>query len=692
MEELERLVERAQRDGAERHAAFGELVRRFQDLAYGCALAVLGDGEQARDAAQEAFVTAWQELASLRTPAAFPGWFRRIVQSRCHRLLRMGSVSTAPLEAAAEVPDSKSDPQAELERGELRREVRTAIGALPEGERMVTTLFYIGEYSQKEIAAFLELPLTTIQKRLYSARKRLRVRLEARLQDRSLIMVQDNLRENRPSQDDRFARTVALFNAVGMGDAERVGALLAEDSTLLRERRRGQWGDRTPLHLAAERGNAEITALLLAHGAEVNARDEGDNATPLHWAAGEGHLEPVRLLVEAGAELNATDDMHERGPLGWATVLGELHLPVAEYLIERGARMDVFAAMVLGRPDRVRELAAADSETLRARMSLCEDYQSPLHFAARKGLAEMADLLLDLGADPNARTPTGRTPLCAAVEAGHPALGDHLRERGATVDLLSAIALDHPERANELLDAGVAPEERNQALVLAAHYGRTALVDRLLREGADPNTRGSGDWLRGTTPLILAANGNHTGTALRLLEGGADATVQDEYPGATALHFAAWHGNLELGARLLAHGADLHLKDGMYHADPLGWAAENRQTAMIDFLIQRRSDVDISRAAFFGKLELVRQMLEAEPSLINFRGNYGTALHQAALHGRVELVRLLLEHGADLEALNIHGDTALTMVRKAMQGLAHPSEVAEHPEIERMLLAAGARE
>jgi uncharacterized protein len=82
--------------------------------------------------------------------------------------------------------------------------VLAAIGELPEHERMVTMLFYIGDYGQNEIAAFLELPLTTVKKRLFSARQRLR--------ERMLDMVRETLQEKRPSRNGQFTETVALFN------------------------------------------------------------------------------------------------------------------------------------------------------------------------------------------------------------------------------------------------------------------------------------------------------------------------------------------------------------------------------------------------------------------------------------------------------------------------------------------------
>ena len=82
----------------ERHEAFGELIRRYQDMAFGCAYAVLGDFYLAEDAAQEAFITAWQNLNQLRVPMAFSGWLRRIVLTRCNRLTRGQRLSILPLD------------------------------------------------------------------------------------------------------------------------------------------------------------------------------------------------------------------------------------------------------------------------------------------------------------------------------------------------------------------------------------------------------------------------------------------------------------------------------------------------------------------------------------------------------------------------------------------------------------------
>src|ERR1700738_97540 len=96
---------------AEKHEAFCELVRIFQDMGYACAYAVLGDFYLAEDAAQEAFISAWQTLSQLRQPEAFPGWFRRIVLTECNRLTRGKRLPTIPLDEGLNLTSPHADPQ-----------------------------------------------------------------------------------------------------------------------------------------------------------------------------------------------------------------------------------------------------------------------------------------------------------------------------------------------------------------------------------------------------------------------------------------------------------------------------------------------------------------------------------------------------------------------------------------------------
>lgn len=156
----------------QRHEAFGELVNRFQEMAYHYAYQILGDIHLAQDAAQESFVTAYKSLSQLEEPKAFPGWFRQIVFSQCHRLLRS---KEEPAQSMDEVADAiHPDPHGTLEDYELKSKVLSAIQMLPEQERIVTDLFYLNGYSLNEISHVLEVPVTTVKKRLQYARQHLK--------------------------------------------------------------------------------------------------------------------------------------------------------------------------------------------------------------------------------------------------------------------------------------------------------------------------------------------------------------------------------------------------------------------------------------------------------------------------------------------------------------------------------------
>ncbi|MGH2369608.1 MAG: GNAT family N-acetyltransferase, partial [Chloroflexota bacterium] len=206
MEDLKSLVVRAQANSL---GAYEAIVVRFQDMAVGYAYSLLGDIHLAEDAAQETFVQAYRDLPTLRQPEAFPGWFRRLTFKQCDRIRRRMHLRTLPLDAALALPSHEPGPPEVVEARDVQRQVRQAIRDLPEPERTVTALFYVGRYAQAEIAAFLDLPVTTVNNRLHAARKRLR---------RSMLdMAQDHLHNARPSKDQQFVarvlRTIAPSRA-----------------------------------------------------------------------------------------------------------------------------------------------------------------------------------------------------------------------------------------------------------------------------------------------------------------------------------------------------------------------------------------------------------------------------------------------------------------------------------------------
>lgn len=164
------------RDGtaaeAERHRAFADLVRRFEDLAFACAYARLRDPALAEDAAQDAFLVAWQRLDQLREPAAFAGWIRRLVLTQCHRRLRGRRLHLVAQEDAPEV--AARDEAADAEAADEACLVRRALARLSSADRLVLVLFYGSGRSHADIADWLSVPVTTVSRRLAHAKRRLR--------------------------------------------------------------------------------------------------------------------------------------------------------------------------------------------------------------------------------------------------------------------------------------------------------------------------------------------------------------------------------------------------------------------------------------------------------------------------------------------------------------------------------------
>ncbi len=189
------LVERAKRGDLK---AFEGLVERFKDMGIGYAYSLLKDFHLAEDAAQEAFIRAFHDLPTLQAARAFPSWFRRLVFKFADRIRRRKQHPIVDIEGIPEPPDASTTPAGALEEREEKEAVLACIKALPEGERTVTTLFYINGYSMSEVGSFLEVPLTTVKSRLVSAR--------ARLKKRMVAMIRDSLGEH--AKDEGFTSRI----------------------------------------------------------------------------------------------------------------------------------------------------------------------------------------------------------------------------------------------------------------------------------------------------------------------------------------------------------------------------------------------------------------------------------------------------------------------------------------------------
>jgi len=156
--------------------AFGSLVERYAPQARRVARAVLGDPDDADDAAQDGFLSALVKLAQYDTSRPFGPWLMRIVANAATDRRRRRNVRQAePLDAA--LVGGGPRPDVVAMRSELGARLRTALGELPERRRTAVVLFDVEGYSHAEIAGILGIPEGTVRSEVFHARRRLRTLL-----------------------------------------------------------------------------------------------------------------------------------------------------------------------------------------------------------------------------------------------------------------------------------------------------------------------------------------------------------------------------------------------------------------------------------------------------------------------------------------------------------------------------------
>ena len=174
------IVERALTGDAE---AFGELVRRWERRIFALTYGMLGREEDARDATQETFLAAFRNLRGFRGEAKVSSWLHRIAVNQCISRQRRSKVrSESALEDEANagsfaMPLSYSPAHVAEGRQETAA-VRRAINSLPVELRQVVVMKEFEELTFREIADALDLPLSTVKSRLYTALKQLQMRLQ----------------------------------------------------------------------------------------------------------------------------------------------------------------------------------------------------------------------------------------------------------------------------------------------------------------------------------------------------------------------------------------------------------------------------------------------------------------------------------------------------------------------------------
>ena len=335
----------------------------------------------------------------------------------------------------------------------------------------------------------------------------------------------------------------------------------------------------SPLHAAVKKSDLDDVKRLIADGTSVNIEDYY-GASPLHIAANNGHAEIAALLVSAGADIEAgaqgypDNRVFDATPLIVAAQQG--HSKVAEVLIHAGADVNAETRDIGGTFSAI-QYAAFDGHTEVVRLLVASSVdieaksgsrlRTPLILAAMKGHAQTAELLISKGADINSRDFNGTTPLHQAAIAGNAELVQLLLENGADIGARTKSG-DFP---------GETP------LHTAALAGHKDIADLLLTYGADVNATGQYEY----TPLRRAVDGGHLAIVKLLIDKGGNVETSDAY-GVTLLHIIAQTENVAIAELLISKGADVNAKDTHSGFTPLDYAQDG-EPRIIELLKQHGS-------------------------------------------------------------------------------------------------------
>ena len=382
-----------------------------------------------------------------------------------------------------------------------------------------------------------------------------------------------------------------VLNAARDGDSARLGAMLADDPTLVA----AEFWYTPPLHFAVREGHLDATRMLLDAGADIFHRSLYAQETLLRMALDRGHDEVASLLR---TELTRHASSGTRHPIHDAVAAGDT---------------DTMENLLSEQPDLVHR----------------GDHlgRTPLHYAVEAGRANLVDRLVDLG---------------AKVDAAGFSSDDRLGGSGfRPVEL----ALWHHPYWEQRNDYGIARRllERGArySITIAAALGDEHRVRELLASNADlANDREPG----GKRPLSAAAERNHVNIVRRLLDAGADPNLDEgpNCPKGYALWAAAHRGFFEIAKMLLDAGADPNAE-----VESSGTPTGTPNKEMRALLYQHGGRMPLAMHFHEGNIDTVAALLDAKPELFDdMRTTEGFTLAVSAGHDA--LVRLMLARGLRL--------------------------------------------
>jgi ankyrin repeat protein len=457
---------------------------------------------------------------------------------------------------------------------------------------------------------------------------------------------------NAPEADG----TTPLMWAAYGGDAEILAHLIDAGADVSAVNQYGA----SALAEAALIGDPRLISLLLDAGADANAAN-AEGETALMLVARTGNVDSAKLLLAAGADVNATESWGGQSALMWAAA--QLQPEMIGLLLEAGAEVDARGAV----RDWQRRITAEGRPK-----DMNHGGFTPLLYAVRGGCLTCVRRLLAGGADIDLPDPEAVTPLILAITTFHFDVADYLVEAGADLDrwdLFGRTALYAAVDMNTI----AAPDRPG----MPSYAGRD-LIKKLLERGANPNTQ-----LKLRRPEFRNAIG----------ERGADNSLAT---GATPLLRAAHAADVETIELLLAHGALVDLPNAtgltpLMAAAGLGVSPRSNK-ARFATAANRLEAVRLLHAAGADIHATIadNRRLEKEPPRdlggpvryhsVHIPTDGQTALFGAARHGHNEIIKYLVANGARVDVVDAKGATAFDMAMARYEAVPLDPPQSPRPE------------
>ena len=452
---------------------------------------------------------------------------------------------------------------------------------------------------------------------------------------------------NAPGPDG----TTAVMWAASNGDVELVRALIKTGANVTLK---NQFGT-SALTEAAIIGSAPVLDALLKAGADPNTKNpEGETA--LMAVARSGNVAAAKRLIEAGADINAVEAFGGQSALMWAAAQSQAEMVAV--LAAKGADLNARGVTRQWERKVITEPRPKDMN---------KGGFTPLLYAAREGCVECARHLIAAGADRDLEDPERITPLNMALMNLHFEFAAYMIEAGADVDKWDLFGRSPLYMA---ADVSTLPVKGNGAMaVIPSTDARTALdvAKLLLDRGANPNLQlkrrppyrdvpqdrgGDAILAQGATPLLRAARAGDAPMVDLLLKHKALVDLPSK-EGVTPLMAAA---GVEFGTRV-TRGRNRTDEGVLATMRLLLDAGANVNARMVAEPGRNPAD-GLSQAAVFA-VALRRPSQIPSASAVPHQ----TALHGAAERGFTAFVKFLAENGADLQAKDARGRTALDLAK-----------------------------